>query len=671
MNRSTPFDRRDLGLAALLFAAVLAVGLPGVDRYGLTWDEPTYSRFARLQRQWLSEAVTFPFTDARVAEVFSRERVAEVWLQDAVENGHPPLNETWQALVSAPFTWMGQHDTSAFRSAIVVLFGLTISCAYALLRGDLSRLASVTGASSLLGVPVVWAHAHLGATETMQIFFWVLLAAVFPKVMGWPPGRADSETAQTAAENSDAREAVGSGRVRGGWMVVWFAACALAFAGKFTNYLAPLWVLGTAGVLGAWRRPRYWIAVLVGAVLAPLALVIVDPYFWPWQGGWARFLDYLGQVGSRADWIPINVFYMGKGWGFDPPWHYRIVETAAALPLVLFPLLLTGLAHAASQTWRQVIGQRVTCWSAALLVSVLGLTWVVGELPGTPNHDATRQFVFVFVGVPLAAGLAFDVLRSLASSGRRKAAPLSWRRLATAVPMVLVAVAVVTSLRAEPWGLSYRSEWLGGTKGAWDRGFEVSYWGEAIDGALLDEVAALRDDGQAPYVLSTPKLNYFFEAKDLWAPLISAELRERLRDPDFGSGTGAAFAYRPLAVDAVPVFYDGWVPDEAREALGPILRLTFRRPLDGVLFFHRRGAVAGGLVEVLDRLVAEGDLAVEAETRVDGVTMARLYKVVGQEAVTLPFDDSNSTWFQPSWVAEQLRLALDRGRSGDPGAAGR
>lgn len=659
---------------------VLALGLPGVARYGLTWDEPTYSRFARLQRDWIGDACSFAFTDVAGAEVFSRERIAEVWLQDSAENGHPPLNETWQAVVGLPFSWMGMHDTVAFRSAIVVLFALTVGVLFLLLRGELSRWASVWGAVSLIGVPVVWAHAHLGATEAMQIFFWVVLAAVYPRVLRGPrgtrsthPGAVGRWRAASGVAGKPTWKPTWKPTGMFAWMFAWFLLCALAFAAKFTNYLAPLWVLATAGVLGAYRRPRFWVSVVVGAVLAPLALVVIDPYFWPWQGGWARFLDYLGQVGSRAEWIPINVFYMGQGWGFDPPWHYRIVETAAALPVVLLALGIGGLVRAVRETGQALRAQSfgraggagesddtatgaaeaVKRWTAPLLVTLLGLTWVVGELPGTPNHDATRQFVFVFVGVPLAVGHAAEWVRRALVLPRRRAAlvagvpgvPGVLRTAAGIVVAALVLTSVAVSLRAEPWGLSYRSEWLGGTAGAWARGFEVSYWGESIDGALLEAVAALRADGEPPYVLSSPKLNYFFEAKDLWKPLVASGLRDR----------------EVLAEDAVPAFYDRWIPPDAKEAFGPFLRLTFRRPLDGILVFHRRGSIAEGLSEVLDRLVAEGDIALETETVIDGVSMARVYRVLDLQAVQLPFDETGSTWFQPAWVAAQMRQSLGSG----------
>lgn len=615
MPRPVRLEQRDLFFGFLLGLVVFLLALPGGLQYGLTWDEPTYFRFARLQREWLGDLVSAPLGRSDLGELLSRERIAEVWLQDPDLNGHPPLNETWQAVVSAPFSAAGWHDTRSLRAANSLLFGLSICALFLLLRLGYGRWASLSGALVLVGVPAAFAHAHLGATETMQNFFWIALALVFP----------------FALERGK------------GFVVAWLAFSALAFAGKFTNYLIPFWVLGTAGVLGAFRRGRFWVLAFLGLVIGPLLLLIFDPFFWPWQGGWSRFADYLGQVGSRGDWIPINVFYLGESWGFRPPWHYRIVETLAAVPVWLLVLALPGLVVATHSTWRQLRRQEISNWPAALGPSLLGLTLLVGWLPSTPNHDATRQFVFVFVGVALVVAAGVDAAIRLGDrlASRRTMSDAAVRALAATVrgaALALVLVACVVSLRAEPWGLVYRSEWLGGTGAAYEHGFEVCYWGEAIDGAMLREVAALREDGTKPYVLSIPKLNYFFEAQDFVEPLAGMALEGRER----------------LADDAIPVYYGSWVPSRLKQELGPYLRLTFRTPPDGILFFHRRGGVATSFLEAFDRMVEAGDLSVRAETVVDGVLLARLYAVDQVRPVRLPFDPQDRVWFQPTWIADRL-----------------
>ncbi|MCC7143867.1 MAG: glycosyltransferase family 39 protein, partial [Candidatus Eisenbacteria bacterium] len=305
-------------------AMALAVGLVTfcllalrVSAYGLTWDEPTYFRFARLQRAWFGDLLT-----AQWGGLFAPSRIAEVFLQDRMKNGHPPLHEIWMALAGTPFTWFGLPDALAFRLANALLAGGTAALLYLLLRRAFARGVALGGVAAYLGVPCVWAHAHLAATETLQNLIWVLGALVLPRAL-----------------THGGRSLLG-----------FFLVCALGFFGKFTNILVPICLLGIAGLLGAVRERRFWLAALLGSVAAPLSLLLLDPYFWPWQGGIARFADYLEQVTTRGQWVPLAVYYLGKNWGFSPPWHYRPVELLASLPSLLLALWFLGLALIAKAT---------------------------------------------------------------------------------------------------------------------------------------------------------------------------------------------------------------------------------------------------------------------------------------------------------------------------------
>src|SRR5690606_12762108 len=260
---------------------------------------------ARWQADWVADLGAAVFRPAALSEVFASDRIARVWLQHPVHNGHPPLHESWMGIGGRLIGLFGVSDLAAMRASVALLFAAALFLLYRLLRTGLGTLAASCGVLLFAGVPAIWAHAHLGATEIMQCFFWISLALALPWAMRG--GRAS--------------------------LIVWGAICALAFSCKFTNVLAIGWALGTMGLLGGWRRRRFWSLAIVGIGSAFLGLLILDPYFWPWQGGAARYLDYLRQCLSRADWIPISVFYMGRNWGFDPPWHYRIVETVTTLPV--------------------------------------------------------------------------------------------------------------------------------------------------------------------------------------------------------------------------------------------------------------------------------------------------------------------------------------------------
>jgi hypothetical protein len=602
----------DRAIALGLFLLVFALAAPGVRRYGIVWDEPTYFNFARLQRGWCGDLISALVHPLRLGPLLSEKTIAEVWLQHPVANGHPPLNELWMGLASVPFRALGASDIQAFRMTIVLLLSISAGFLYLLLRRGLCRTAALVGVAAFLGVPAIWAHGHLGATETIQNGFWILLAWLLPRALD-----------------------------RGGrWLFLWLIASALSFMAKFTNVLIPVWVLGTAGVLGAWRRPRFWIAAACALVVGPLLLVILDPFFWPWQGGIGRFIDYLGQVTTRGQLTPISVFYEGKSWGFAPPWHYRLVMIAATTPLPLLLLVVPGLVFAGAATWRAVREQAARRdfrqeWPRALGFSGFLFAQLVGVLPNSPNHDGTRQFAYMFVATALLAGTGAEgVLQEV----RRRWATRRPRmqQVATAGVASLALAGFGISLAHEPWGLSYYSEWIGGERGAWDRGFELTYWTETISPELAMKASMLpARRGAAAQVHTVPKLNYFADAEPFIRPLLPTAARNCPR----------------LASDVFAAYFAPWARPYVNTPRGGILGLSFDTPPDGILISYRRATVAPGLWSLLESLARTGEIDLVDEVRVGGVPLAQLYRVKKVEEVRLPEDPLKRIWWQFPSVA--------------------
>ncbi len=202
------------------------------------------------------------------------------------------------------------------------------------------------------------------------------------------------------------------------------------------------------------------------------------------------------------------------------------------------------------------------------------------------------------------------------------------------VALAALAMAIASfliALSAEPFGLGYRNALLGGARGAWDRGFEISYWGEAITPDLLRAVDTLRlPDGSPPRIFSIPKLNYFADAEELWKPLVDTETAARER----------------LAIDAMPAFHERWVTAQMRERHEEDLRVSFRTPIAGILFFWRRGSVASSYEGLLSDLEKAGDLRLIAETRLGGAPVGRLYKVERMTRAPLDGDPEQRTWYR-------------------------
>lgn len=637
---------------ALLVAVAVTAG-SGVGAYGLTWDEPTYFHYAGLQRDWLKDVVSGLLSPSSIPPLFARETIDRVWLQHPELNGHPPLNETWMGLAGEPFRIFGRSEIESFRSAISLLLGLTAALLFALMRASGYSAVAALGASLVyLGTPAIWAHGHLGATETMQNFFWALLALILPQAL---TGR----------------------RV---WVWAWFFACGLAFMGKFTNLLAPVWVLGAAALMGALRMRRFWVCALLAAASGPILLLLLDPFFWPWNDGLGRLADYIRQTTTRADWVPIEVYYMGRTWGFSPPWHYRIVQTAVSLPLPVLALVLAGLAvsfrrllPAAKKAWGASgfcrsrvctgpsraplsgegpagVSWRDPAWPMILGLCGLGVTFVVGMVPATPNHDGTRQFIHVFFATALIAGVALqwlrDRLRSLTSHRGRE-----WLGRWIAAPVLALPLwAFGISVACEPWGLSYHGEWMGGARGAWERGFELSYWMETVTPRMV--AATLRippREGTLLRVHTVPKLDYFTGAEGFIRPILPEDVRAR----------------RPLARDVMPAFFSPWAEPLRASEVGPILSFSFAEAIDAVQISYRRATVAEAAWNYLHYLSLKGELILLEETRVDNVPLARLYGVRQIEEVRIPWDPDGRVWYQFPSLARHMELVAGAAAAGD------
>jgi len=635
-----------LARALAWVVVAVAIALPGLSRYGLTWDEPTYFRFAQLQRAWLGDVVSQP---GEWRELFARTTIDRVWLQHAERNGHPPLHEVWQAIGGLPFRAVGFADPIAFRAANALLLALTVGGLFLLVAPRLGKLCGAVAALVYLGVPAIWAHGHLGATETLQNLAWVACALALPRVL-----RGDEGGAEGGGER-------GGERWRWRGLAIWGLIVALAFCSKFTNLLAPAWALGAAALAGEWRRPRFWVVGAVTAVAAPLGLLLFDPYFWPWLDGWPLFLDYFRQTTTRGDWMPINVFYLGKSWGFHPPWHYRPVELLAALswPVLFFfavgvIAVIEHVSKTCSDVWTPMSAAARAAaptadegWIPRLALSGLALTFVVGWLPSTPNHDGTRQFVYVFLAVALAAAWGVHRVREQVSRVSKLSGlsprPSLRSHMVGMGALLLAGFAFGVSLAREPNGLAYRGPVVGGVRGAAERGLELSYWGDAVNGKLLAAIAAHggADAGEAagadlPSVYTIPKLDFCRDSENFWQPLVPLALRTRDR----------------LGIDAIPAYWDAAITDADRRRLGPELRMSFRERPDFLVIFFRRSTVTTDFIEFLDDLVARGDLVVVAENLEEGVPLARVYRFEKMEQRLLDTEQPGRFW-QPASVGTQ------------------
>jgi hypothetical protein len=410
---------------AIFAATLLLVGFTLQDP-GITWDEPAYFGSAQLQVKWVELLLSDP------GAALDRDTVYEMWDWEHILNLHPPVYREAMAL-----TWWATRSVvgqlAAYRLTPALLFAGLIALAFRWATAAWGGIAGLGAALSILLMPRLFGHAHLGATETPLMAFWMASSAV-----GW--------------------WAIESKR-RVGWLLVG-VAWGLAAGTKFTGLLA---IVPLAG-WGLWRDPRSTVrgvpvAALVGAAVcwALNPMLWFDPVFF--AGRWV--LESL----TRENWAPIATYYLGQVYSFSVPWHHVFVMTVAVTPLGILALAGAGA----------IAGLRRVDPLAVLCAGTVVFLWAIMLLPRAPHHDGVRMFIVVFPFLGLLAG--YGLQRIWQAVG-------VWAR-GLVVTLAFVPAAIQLAW-VHPYELEYYGEVVGGVRGAHRLGLETTYWMDTHTGPVLD-----------------------------------------------------------------------------------------------------------------------------------------------------------------------------------------
>ena len=446
-GRSSAGPRRparwSAGLGLLAAAAVILT----LDRPGLTVDEPLDVRPGRAYFKILKEE----------GRRFRTSEAVDRTYRDNAE--HPPLGR-WllglASIVGEPFEVVikGPDPTASYVLAGRLAPALTFGALVALIAWTGIRRwglpAGLVAGFSLMAMPRVFAHAHLGALDTFLSFTWTaaLLAG---------------ERALRARRPIPAMAAAGA---------VW----ALALLTKIHAwFLIP--------ILGAWSLlrlpPRRALAAMAVWGIVGLALFWAG-WPWLWYHPWPRLMAYWGTGVERAT---IRVPYLGRVFADrDVPWHYPWVYFAATVPIGLQLLGACGIFRG----WRRRREDPIPLLLAGTIVFFLLLFST-----RVPIYDGERLFLHVFPAWALLIGLGFGWLYE----------ELSRNRAARRGLMALLAGQGIGVLITFPFGLSYYNLLVFGLPGAHRLGLEVTYWSDAVDDVLLNQMAgAARPDATSAMV---------------------------------------------------------------------------------------------------------------------------------------------------------------------------
>lgn len=437
----------------VLGAALVTLTQSGV---GYAWDEAYYYEPSKKAAEWLLRLFSEP------AEAAGREAIDAHW---AERSEHPGFHKTLTglSLLLLEERW---DPILAMRLPAALLFGGTLALIYLLGLRVWDAPSGLIAAVAYAAMPRIFGHAHFSSMETPLNFSMLLTLYCY---------------------------------IRGLRSAAWAAGCGVAFglllATKINAFFffPPLLLWGQ--IFARRQQVNNLFAMLT---LGPIGFVLFWP--WLWHDTPVRILEYLQ---FHATHQQTALWFMGRKWGYggeNAPWFYPSVMLGVTLPIGV--MILTALGA--------VLGVlRFPSRKLPLLVLFTGLVmWAVASAPPTPKYDGVRLFLPLFPCLALLAGGGGSAVLNLTRWAAKRQAHA--RHEVTIVACLLVfalaAEGAWGAYRSHPYYLSYFNPVAGGLAGAEARGFETTYWGEAVNGEVIDAINRLVPDGESVRVLALHQL---------------------------------------------------------------------------------------------------------------------------------------------------------------------
>ena len=517
----------------LVFVVALVALVPTTGDIGLTWDEPAYRYSQVMSAQWWDQ-LAHARSWGEVRGLLDPETLLYYWPYARFGiNFHPPLAGQLNLAAHALFgSWM--KDIPARRMASVIEFALTIAIGFGFLARRYGTAVGLVMAGSLLLMPRLYGQAHLIDTDIPGLFLWAATALAFWNGLHEEKGRhwrvlvgvllglafvekmvavgvllplllwlAAGHLTRTLARPGS-RDWI-DGLVTSGLMLLPLVLAFQEIQGlqrqlpppAQTNLfvqrpssdlpgvilIAPLAIWLLRRLLGRifpgsklWgvERPALetWTAILA---FAPVVGWLGNPAWW--RETLPRLAHYYTLSGNRRVALPdIQIIYFGQTYEYTLPWHNAWVLLGITVPVTILLAGAIGIVWGLGQIRRDRL---------PLYFLVHFLTFpVLRMLPTTPAHDGVRLFLPTFFFLAAFAGWGTVALARDLSQRARLPAPIAVSVLAALV----LAPAAIELARIHPFELSYYNMLIGGPRGAWHRGFELTYWCDAFNGRTLDEL---------------------------------------------------------------------------------------------------------------------------------------------------------------------------------------
>lgn len=424
----------------LLFVGVFSAIVATIDDYGLVWDEKFAIETAIPIEQWFANAGKSPSS-------FDYDTLNSSWYRarraDFTGDAHPPFIK----LSAIAFRYLAGNlmfDNIVFQYRVSTAFWASILVVMLFLvvrRFTGSALWGLLGGLTFITIPRFFAEAHFFATDMIVSALGFSGLAVF--MFASRP-----------------------------WVRVLFGGLIFgaALATKFTGILAIAIVAPM--IIIAEDRKRFIREYLW---MLPVSLFFFSLFNFPLLINPAKEIAiYFTNFFDREKMLPISTLYFGEVYDFRLPFHE---------PWVMFGITLSEMVVITAGIG--IIGGIIRFarsrdpFSYFSLVPFLMLMGVY-MLPTTPKHDGIRLFSSVWPFIVLLSISGCYWVQSLFGQKFR-------------VGMVVCIVSLLLSSgelsASHPYELSYYNRFIGGSKGAQEKGFIVSYWYEAFNREFLQNVS--------------------------------------------------------------------------------------------------------------------------------------------------------------------------------------
>jgi hypothetical protein len=518
-----------------LLVPLIALGIlvPTVGDFGLTWDEPAYRYSQIMSAQWWAQWAQV-HSWGGVDQQLDPQTLLYYWPYGRYGiNFHPPLaGQLNLASYAILGRWM--KDIPARRMATVIEFALCVTIGFHFLARRYGSWAGAVMAGSLLLMPRLYGQAHLIDTDIMGLLLWAATALAFWNGLHEPEGRPwrimvgvllglcfiEKMAAvivliplllwlmagylPRAFWRQGARADWIDGVVTTGAMLV---PLGLAFqqiqllqrqlpppkvANLFVHRPASDWpgaILAIPLVVWCVRRilgrilPKHkvwgverpaletWTSILA---FAPVVGWLGNPAWW--RETLPRLAHYYTLSFDREGALPrIQIIYFGQVYEFSLPWHNAWVLIGITVPALILFMSAIGILWA----FLRLRHDRLPIYFFIHL-----MTLPVIRMLNTPAHDGVRLFLPTFFFLAAFAGWGTIWLADVCA--RISHSRVWLMRLAIVAPVLTSAAFEL--IRVHPYELSYYNKLIGGPRGAWNRGFELTYWYDAFNEPFMKEI---------------------------------------------------------------------------------------------------------------------------------------------------------------------------------------